>query len=158
MQEKKKKQKSAQTHPWGYLSDCRTSLILLGSPGRSALMYRERTFISWSQRSDSKHKLHQGRNKYYLDNSGKQRQKNLPSTFVIKLDDKFKVLRDVRELRPSILEMRLEERSKWCRCQAEERPSILVMRLQRRLSDVTAGLKGRSTKLNRRQQLKMQSL
>ena len=51
--------------------------------------------------------------------------KDLPSTSVIVLQDTFKVLRDVRELRPSILEMQLEERSKCLKCQAEVRPSIL---------------------------------
>lgn len=70
---------------------------------------------------------------------------------VIKLQDKFKVLREVRELRPSILEMQLEERSKCRRCQAEVRPSILGMRLQCRLSDVTVGLRGTSSKLDREQ-------
>lgn len=78
--------------------------------------------------------------------------KNSPSTLVIKLQDKFKVLREVRELRPSIFEMELEERSKCRRCQAEVRPSILWMWLQCRFSDVTVGRKWTSSKLDKRQQ------
>lgn len=80
--------------------------------------------------------------------------KDSPSTLVIKLHDKFKVLREVRELRPSILEMQLEERSKCRRCQAEVRPSIPGMWLQCRLSDVTVGLRGTSSKLDTKQQCK----
>lgn len=78
--------------------------------------------------------------------------KDSPSTLVIKLQDKFNVLREVRELRPSIIEMQLEERSKCLRCQAEARPSILGMWLQWRLSDVTVGVRGISSKLNKQQQ------
>lgn len=79
--------------------------------------------------------------------------KNSPSTLVIKLQDKFKVLREVRELRPSILEMQLDERSKCRRCQAEVRPSILGMWLQWRLRDVTVGLRWTSSKLDRERQI-----
>lgn len=75
-----------------------------------------------------------------------------PSTLVIKLQDKFKVLREVRELRPSILEMELEERSKCRRCQAEVRPSIFWMWLQWRFSDVTVGPRWTFIKLDKLQQ------
>ena len=69
----------------------------------------------------------------------------------IKLQDKFKVLRDVREASPSMQEMRLDERSRCRRWAPEVSASILEMRLQCRLSDVTVGLRGTSNKLKSRE-------
>ena len=65
----------------------------------------------------------------------------------IKLHDKFKVLRDVRDASPSMQEMRLDERSRCRRWPPEVRASILEMRLQCRLRDVTVELRGTSNKL-----------
>ena len=77
----------------------------------------------------------------------KRRDVDSPSTLAIKLQDKFKVLRDVKEASPSMREMRLDERSRCRRWPPEVSASILEMRLQCRLSDVTVGLRGTSNKL-----------
>ena len=68
---------------------------------------------------------------------------------VIKLQDKFKVLKDAREPRPSMRETRLEERSRCRRCQTVVSPSILGMWLQCRLSEVVEGGRGTSNRLER---------
>lgn len=71
----------------------------------------------------------------------------LPSTLVIKLQDRFKVRSEDREANPSIRQMWLDDRSRCLMCHAVVKPSILVRRLQWRFRDEMLGFRGTSSRL-----------
>ncbi len=71
----------------------------------------------------------------------------LPSTLVIKLQDRFKVRSEDREANPSIRQMWLDDRSRCFMCHAVVKPSILVRRLQWRFRDEILGFRGTSSRL-----------
>lgn len=71
----------------------------------------------------------------------------LPSTFVIKLQDRFRVRSEDREANPSIRQMWLDDRSRCRICHAVVKPSIFVRRLQWRFRDEMLGFSWTSSRL-----------
>lgn len=71
----------------------------------------------------------------------------LPSTLVIKLQDRFRVRSEDREANPSIRQMWLDDRSRCRMCHAVVKPSILVRRLQWRFRDEMLGFSWTSSRL-----------
>lgn len=71
----------------------------------------------------------------------------LPSTFVIKLQDRFRVRSEDREANPSIRQMWLDDRSRCRICHAVVKPSIFVRRLQWRFRDEVLGFSWTSSRL-----------